>query len=778
MEDRNGTRWIGTLNGLIQERNVDGTLEISQPFKERIADPVLSLLEDENGDIWAATRNNGLFQLKRDGTLSHYRHYLSDPDDPQTILSNNLMGLELDSRGGIWIASSNGLNRMMLNEPGVFTSYKQEPGNPQGLSDNSMIVVYADKPAIGPYIWIGSWNGGLSRMSLDNPGHFIHFEAGENPGDLSASAVFTIFRDSSMRLWVGSAGGLNCMNGDGESFRRFYVKDGLPSNTIYKIQEDGHGRLWLSTPNGLSRFNPKDNSFQNYNRFDGLAVVDFRMNSGYKSANGRLHFGGAGGLIDFNPVDINIDTQKPQIMITGFEVDNLPMPLMNQYFADSDTKHSLARLSYKNRTLEWRFAALHYAASAKNGYAYQLKGFDPDWKTTTAQNRTAVYTNLDPGSYTFKVKGSNKDGLWSDVAHYDFYIPPSPLRSWWANALYILFLLCMIGWYMRYMHIRLESQRKTLDQMREMERLKDAFNRELEVKVSKRTRELVGARNQLLEAAHAEGMADIACEILHNMGNTLNSVRTSAHLIGDLAADESTLHFLKRISGLFRDHEHELAAVFKGNLNTDQVPIALDRIHKSLTNKLNDIKIEGDKLQDLVQMVVAALAEQQAYLHQRGWLKAPGDLAEFLEEALTANGYLIENVTLKKQFQPVAPVLIDRPKFSRIIFFLLKNAVEAMADNGPNAELSFTISGVPEGVVLTISDNGGGIEEQCKKSLFSRGFTTRKGHEGFGLHYCANAMKELGGSIELHSEGLNQGATVTLFFPFPNPDSDLEPRVS
>jgi hypothetical protein len=256
-----------------------------------------------------------------------------------------------------------------------------------------------------------------------------------------------LYLDRKNNLWIGTfGGGLNKWIPEEKSFQYYSTEHGLPSNIINHITEDELGNLWISTDKGLSVFNVELNTFKNYDVNDGLQGNEFIHGAGYVSKqNGNIFLGGINGLNMFNPTDLKTRSKLSNIVFTDFKVFNksvLPgeeSPLQKNIFYAEEVV-----LSHNENFFTFEFASLDFNNPHKNQYAYMMEGFNRDW-IQAGNQRTATYTNLDPGEYVFRVKATNSDGIWNDkgISIRVVLLPPW-WQTWWAYLLYAVFLVSIL----------------------------------------------------------------------------------------------------------------------------------------------------------------------------------------------------------------------------------------------------------------------------------------------------------------------------------------------
>jgi PAS domain S-box-containing protein len=495
-QDRSGVFWIGTYGGL---NKWDRKNETFTPFQNNPRDPtslsedkVWSIYEDRSGAFWIGTLG-GLNQFDRENET--FTRYLSDSKNPNSLSDNRVMSIVEDRRGFLWVGTFNGLNQFdPVNK--TFKHYQSDPENPNSLSHNTIISLFEDRHGV---LWVGPVEG-LNKFHRETGTFTRYLASSENSNGLSSDKINCIYEDRSGILWFGTHGGLNKYDRKGDAFTHYRMKAGLPSDMILGILEDDRGNFWLSTNNGLLKFNPKTGQFKNYDSSDGLQSNEFR-NGYFKSKNGEMFFGGINGFNAFFPDSIIDNPYQPDVVITGFKIFNSSVRIGEEIDGLTILKKHISetneiKLSHKHTTLSFEYVGLHYAAPDSNRYAYKMEGLEKHWNYV-GNRRFAIYPQLAPGHYVFKVKASNNDNVWNETgASVNIYIPPPYWRQWWFLVLLGAIFISMLfsGHYYRTGRLR----KRLAEQQRVQELLKQSRD---EMKKSRDIAEFRSAENEKLIAA-------------------------------------------------------------------------------------------------------------------------------------------------------------------------------------------------------------------------------------------------------------------------------------
>jgi PAS domain S-box-containing protein len=459
--------WVATLGGGVNKFNrTTGTFRayaVRQDKGQTLNDnDIWCLMQDHDGILWIGTYGGGL--NKFDPVRNTFEHFTAKDDDPGSIAGNDVITIVEYPAGTLWIGTNNGLSVLQKNQK-KFIRIQHSPNDPSSLNHNAIRAMFVDHHGA---LWVGT-DRGLNVLSPDQTAaprrsvRFTHITADKsNVNGLSDNRIRYLYEDSGGTVWIGTRGGLNEYDPATQRITRYTDKDGLPNNVIYGIVADNEGYLWISTNFGLSRFDRKNRSFRNYDVNDGLQSNEFNQGACMRSSTGELYFGGTNGFNCFFPDRITDNPHVPPIVLTDFKIFDKRKRLERSI---SSTNGIV--LNYDDDFFSFEFSALDFSHPEKNQYAYQLVGFDKDW-IYSGTRRYASYTSLDGGTYTFRVKGSNNDGVWNEQGASINITITSPLwKSWWAYALYLVLVIgsvfALIRWRTQKHITQLQAQEKELE---------------------------------------------------------------------------------------------------------------------------------------------------------------------------------------------------------------------------------------------------------------------------------------------------------------------------
>ena len=309
---------------------------------------------------------------------------------------------------------------------------------------------------------------------------------------------------------------------------------------------------------------------------------------------------------------------------------------------------------------------------------------------------------------------------------------------------------------------------ETLEVAKRRSRL-ESINAQIENQVIQRTAELTEAHKQLLKTSRQAGMAEVATNVLHNVGNVLNSVNVSAETVAGKIRN-FRISSLKNVAHLLREHEHHLPDFLTQDSRGRELPGYLVQLADNLAEPQKAILDEVKHLQNNIEHIKQIVSMQQNHARVAAVFETL-DVVEIIEDAISISSSSLSRheVSLVREFEAVPPVVVDRHKMMPILVNLLSNATQALAqqENAKQLTVRVALSGA-DTVQIKVIDNGGGIAPENLTRIFQHGFTTKKDGHGFGLHSGALAAREMGGKLTAESDGVGCGAVFTLELPLSN----------
>lgn len=493
--DREGGLWMGTFYG-----GVTYFSPMGQRFASYHADGgllrgnvVSRFVEDERGRIWMATDDGGL------GCFDMAQGKFVDFPGRRMLMEMNTHGLWAEGNS-LWVGTyGNGLIRMNTSTGSVkaytldgarrsvscYAVMRDRRGRLwAGSMDNACLHdaetdAFRVVKALGGLtvdimedargnLWFATQGKGLWRLTPG--GKWRHYVAAAGTRSLGSNQVNCVREDNSGRLYVATEDGLYEYLYKSDGFRRIVIASGSQNFSGLVINQD---EMWLASPIGLIRY-VAGRQPQIYNRFDGIVAAPFQPNACMMASDGRVWFGSVDGINAFYPYKIETNRATPSVVITGIE-----RPGRQDAKGDSLLQEAIAAgesidLGHSDNMFVLHFSALSFVSPEKNRYAYMLKGFDDEWIYSGADHK-ATYTNIPPGTYTFMVKATNNDGVWTET--------PASIRItvhppfYWSLPAKIIYLLVLMGVVYYYIHLRLSRAERR--HRRELQAINDHKEQEL-----------------------------------------------------------------------------------------------------------------------------------------------------------------------------------------------------------------------------------------------------------------------------------------------------------
>lgn len=453
---RSGKMYVGT-SASVSIFDPNKQTFTSLPYDESIYDSpkhnsiISAICEDYDGTLWMGSNGAGVYHYNF--TTGKYKRYPVGNDSTH-ISSETATSFLLDSKNNFWLGLFGGGLNKYNRSTDTFKWFINNPSDKKSISNNSILCMLERKDG---KIWIGTSYG----LNLFDPikEHFICYNNDTaNQYSISNDEVLGLVYDIYGKLWVGTGEGLNYFDETNQRFYSYGKKDGFPNDQINGLATDKNGNMWCSSDLGIFCFDPATKKVKSYDVTDGLQSNEFNALAYATALNGEIYFGGYNGFNCFLPETIKDNTEKPNVVFTGFTVLNKKYELTNEI---AFTK--VIDLTYKDYFFSFSFAGLEYSNSLKNMYKYKLENFNEDW-IQIGNTHSLTFTNLDPGEYTLKIKAANNDGVWNETAaEIKINISPPFWRTKWFYALCILILISSIYLFIRYREKKLVQEKKLLE---------------------------------------------------------------------------------------------------------------------------------------------------------------------------------------------------------------------------------------------------------------------------------------------------------------------------
>ncbi len=705
------TLWIGTDRGLNRvDRTTDQVTQLDLPVFAR---GVSAIAKDHAGQLWFGTNGNGLVRFDpRSGRSTTYTH---DASDPRSLNHNRVTALRVDRGGSLWVATDFGLSRW---EPATqdFSTFRPQP---KGLVQYRSI----SEDASGA-LWLATTSRGLHRFDPGTNAFKVfdaELRAAQPPGHNRVNSVHV---DRTGIVWAATFRGLGKLDPRDATFKSYNSRSGLPADTVLGILEEDDGRLWVSTPNGLSRFNPRTETFTNYHASDGLLTDRFATPVvAAMGAGGEMFFGSQKGLVAFFPGQVVERKLALPVYLTDLRLFGEPVlpgsPSLKQPI------WSAAALELESRSIvSFDFAALNYVDPARTRYRYRLEGFETKWNETDSARRSATYTALPTGDYTFLVQARGARGDWNEGAlPLRIHIPPPWHATWYFRLLVAALLLAALGvayrWRVRQLHRRFDERARVAREVAAG----------LEQRVLERTEEL--ARAQHAAEASTRAKSEFLANMSHEIRTPMNAILGMSHLALQTGLDARQRNYIDKVHraaesllGIINDIL-DFSKIEAGRLDIEDIPFKL-----------------GDVLDQLATLVGMRAEEQGLELL---FVLPPGLPTELIGDPSRLGQVLLNLSNNAIKFTERGEVTVS---------------VAEMAREGQRVTLRFEVR-----------DTGIGIAPDARARLFEpftqadASTSRRYGGSGLGLAICRHLVERMGGEIGVESEP-GRGSCFHFSVPF------------
>ena len=718
-EDYLGRFWIGISDGGLdvydpKEETFTHLLDQKNKIAQGLnSSDVVSVFIDSRQNVWVGTWNSGLFLLKKGS--NKFRN-IQIKNSGNVLKSNRIMSFAEDSKGRIWIGSFlSGLYSFDLKLD-ILKHYKSNAFKALYINSKNIRKVIADHQ---DNIWVGTRTGlyKIEKPDSEAPKITPYSSIINNDNRVRGDLVTTIFEDHLNNLWIGTDGdGLCKLNPINHEFKWFGTSENFDHQSIKSILETKENQIWIAGNNGISKFESIQNEFINYNTQDGLITNNFNKNSSYLSDEGILYFGCYRGINYFNPKSIKLNLDPPTVFLNDFKISNqsvtpneVDSPLKK---AINETKK--IKLEHNQNMFTIDYFGLGYTRSKNIEYAYFLEGFETSWNYVK-RTRNATYTNIPAGSYNFKVKAANSDGIWNDtptVLQIDILVP------WWKSnqAFFIFFIIALVLVIIIYKYLNVR--------IRERQQIKNEREQR--------------TQDEALNAKKIQFFTNISHEFRTPLTLILNPLEA---IIGNKSIELPT--------DIAEKHE----IIYK---NSKRLSRLIDELMDFRKLQFNKMSINASKF-DIVSFVkeVASHFEEEAI--QRNIILSVESIEE--ETSLWADPSMLEKVIfnlLSNAFKATK----DNGIVSIKIRVLLKPINFPLLNNN---EDHF-------GIEICILDSGIGIDNKDLDKIFNRFYQSNEmdkqyyGGTGIGLEVVKSFIDLHKGTIEVNSEK-DKGTEFKIILP-------------
>ncbi|MCY1723090.1 ATP-binding protein [Prolixibacteraceae bacterium Z1-6] len=558
--DARGETWIGTRGGLnlLAKRKQVFHNYSALPGENNYLNSsiVYAFWIDEQDNIWIGTEDGGInIYNPRTGT---YKYMMHDEKNKNSISKNCIKAFLDDGKGNLWVGSFLGGIDIINLKTKQIKHFQHNADDPNSLSDNRVWDIAMDNDG---EIWVGSASG-IDKFDSET-NSFIHqtkinesigiswleFDSQNNlwAGSMDEVLVYNknkqttkrfpehtraMFEDSHNRIWIATNDkGIAIYSPFTGPITYYNENDGLANNQALCILEDDDNYLWISTTNGLSKLDVENNYFQNFTNKDGLSNNQFCYGAAYKTKSGNLLFGSISGFNIFNPTEIiSVDNDVPlvftdfKILYKSVEIGNDKKSVLQKSISETDK----LVLNYDQNIFTLEFAALNYVNSNKNMYTYRLEGFNEEWNDPS-NNRSATYTNLNPGDYVLHVKrvipGNPEGG--KELQLHITVLPPFWKTKWFMTLL-ILFIIGLIYTLVHFFINRekiknqLVVERLNARKLHELDMLKLKFFTNISHEIRTPLTLILGPLNKLIKNEVSPAEIKENLQLMHRNANNLD----------------------------------------------------------------------------------------------------------------------------------------------------------------------------------------------------------------------------------------------------------------
>ncbi len=602
--EKGDTLILGTAKGIKVYRKKPGVRRLSQSFLPEqgltplslpaLQEPLKDLLVssvciDGNKNLWAGTENNGVWLY--DFKNRRLTNFLHSERDSASLIYNSVLHLDTLSGNFVGVSTPYGFSKINVSDL-TFKSIRLTQMR-KGPSNNYTLKSWPDRDKI----WFSSASG---LCVLDNKtGEFRQFlPDAKNLAEQYHNIVSDIKKDDKDRYWVSTLGyGILSFDPQSGKFKKFGMAEGLSNETVSGILPGNDHSLWLGTNEGISKFDIDKGTFENFDARDGLGSKECSTNGFYKSPGGDLYFGTMSGLLVFDPAAIRTDTGSVKTVLTGIKINYGTIGDSSPYIAGSNFVPVSLNLDHNVKTISFDFAALCFSGAGNIQYKYKLQGFNDNWVSVTSADRTAMYTNLQPNTYTFTVIPV-LHGKEIGSARLSFVVEVKPpfWLTWWFILITLVSGVLVISFIVRYLSQRkLKTQLRQAEEEQKLQKEKERISRELHDNVGSQLTYIIrsldtlsyksGQQDQQM-VRQLDALSDFSRDTLSQLRESIWAINSKVIPLSELLA--RVHEYLNKINSSFDQTKIKLEADY-----ADDIPlkpgIAINSfriIQEAITNSL------------------------------------------------------------------------------------------------------------------------------------------------------------------------------------------------
>ncbi|MDH5598524.1 MAG: ATP-binding protein, partial [Cyclobacteriaceae bacterium] len=783
-KDRQNGIWVGTygegLNKYDPNKFLFHKMALIPHRKNGLNnDKILSLFQDSSEEIWVGTDGGGVNRKLDEFT---FKHYTTTSKNGQSISGNVILNIDEDKHGNIWIATFGGGISIYNKHNNKITVHNSNTN--EGLKYNVIWDIVKDNDGT---MWVGLEEGNVARYNestntyeyvlnnspnkeqlfsrslfedsqgrlwcsfLDNGLWIIDKKTmiieKVDLGDLNFFSINQLYEDSEGTIWMASERyGLVKLifEGDDISYEKIqFVENHASYLSLRGIEEDEEKNLWVSTDIGIFRYNLLTEKTDHFTIENGLQANQFSFGTCFKSNDGIIYFGGKNGYTFFKPSEITSSQSAQNIELTAITLFDIPLKVSEEGVLKSsfsETKNLI--LDHNQNTIGFQFSELNFSNKSEKKFCYILEGFDQQWFNNRTET-TVRYTNLPPGIYTFIVQPMENNQC---VEGKQTSLTITILFPWWEQLWFrivtVVFALLII-YILFYIRFRLIKRRNQYLENTVKERTNELV--EINEQLKDNNEKLIKAQNQLITSEKMASLGSLMAGIAHEINNPMNFIKGGMNVL-----DEGHEELEKFITGI----ESEKTG---GVQKTVEM---MKKVSKNINNGINRIIsiVEGLRI----------------------FTRSGVDQMEFVDIHQNINATLIilehsykEKIELLKNFGDLPEIKCHPGKLNQVFSNIITNgiqAIDAKKETTSTGKIVIMTEHDPENksVILSFADNGDGIADEVKNTLFDPFVTTKPQGvgTGLGLSLTYSIIEEHKGTITYSREkikGIEPEEEFTIF---------------